>query len=270
MVCGETDEEQQPQDPTMYGQTCGSIRLMQRSGQQNKNGSSRKQSSIMPDSYVVSSSLNLRMKNSDTSSKMLVESLKFRCQRQCLVRHHSIATGKRAAVLGKARPNMFVLSMPRIRLEGVPNRYHEDHISAKGINALSHYNLVHKFILMPQALKNSGCEGSSGKRRGKLEKIPAWQLTKIRNKKKVIEEARNKGRKVHFASLMDLCHLDSSELEPQFQKYKGGVVLQGDIVKDDSGSYAVFTEQGSSASQLTAAKINGYHIQIAGLRWTSS
>ena len=39
------------------------------------------------------------------------------------------------------------------------------------------------------------------------------------------------------------------------QKYKGRVVLRGDIVKDDSGSYAVFTEQGSSASQITAAKI---------------
>ena len=39
------------------------------------------------------------------------------------------------------------------------------------------------------------------------------------------------------------------------RKYKGRVVLRGDIVKDDSGSYAVFTEQGSSASQMTAAKI---------------
>ena len=29
----------------------------------------------------------------------------------------------------------------------------------------------------------------------------------------------------------------------------------GDVVKDDSGSYAVFTEQGSSASQMTAAKV---------------
>ena len=28
-----------------------------------------------------------------------------------------------------------------------------------------------------------------------------------------------------------------------------------DIVRDDSGSYAVFTEQGSSASQMTAAKV---------------
>ena len=82
-------------------------------------------------------------------------------------------------------------------------------------------------------------------------------LTKVRNKKEVIDETRNKGRKVqvHFSSLMDLCHLKNSELEPQYQKYKRRVVLRGDIVQDDSGSYAVFTEQGSSASQMTAAKV---------------
>ena len=32
-------------------------------------------------------------------------------------------------------------------------------------------------------------------------------------------------------------------------------MLRGDIVKDDSGAYAVFAEQGSSASQMTAAKV---------------
>ena len=36
------------------------------------------------------------------------------------------------------------------------------------------------------------------------EKIPAWQLTKVRNQKEVIEEARNKGRNVHF------CVIDGS------------------------------------------------------------
>ena len=90
---------------------------------------------------------------------------------------------------------------------------------------------------------------------GKLENISAWQLTKVRNKNEVIAEARKEGRKVHFASLMDLCHLRNSELEPQFHKCKGQAILRGDIVKDDSGSYAVFTEQGSSAAQMTAAKI---------------
>ena len=52
-----------------------------------------------------------------------------------------------------------------------------------------------------------------------------------------------------------ICHLENAELEAKHQKYKGRVVLRGAIVKDDSGSYAVFTEQGSSASQMTAAKI---------------
>ena len=45
------------------------------------------------------------------------------------------------------------------------------------------------------------------------------------------------------------------ELEPRFEKYKGRVVLRGDIVNDDSGAYAVFSEQGSSASRMTAAKV---------------
>ena len=48
-----------------------------------------------------------------------------------------------------------------------------------------------------------------------------------------------------LASLMDLCDLKNSELEPQYQKYRARVVLRGDTVKDDSGSCAVFTEQGS-------------------------
>ena len=84
-----------------------------------------------------------------------------------------------------------------------------------------------------------------------MEKIPAWNTTKVRSKKEVIDKARTTGAKVNFASLMDICHLKNAELEAKHQKYKGQVVLRGDIVKDDSG----FTEQGSSASQMTAAKV---------------
>ena len=89
----------------------------------------------------------------------------------------------------------------------------------------------------------------------KLEKTPAWDLPNVRSKSEVIDEARTKGAKVHFASLIDSCHLKNAELETKHQKYKGRVVLRGDTVKDDSGSYAVFTEQGSSASQMTAATV---------------
>ena len=62
-------------------------------------------------------------------------------------------------------------------------------------------------------------------------------------------------KKVHLPSLMDICHVKNAELEPKYQKYKGRVVLRGDIVKDDSGASALLTEQDSSASQVTAAKV---------------
>ena len=115
--------------------------------------------------------------------------------------------------------------------------------------------MVHTFIPMPQAMKIPAAKAVVDKEWEKLEKIPAWDTTNVRNKSEVIDEARTKGATVHFASLMDICHLKNAELEAKHQKYKGRVVLRGDIVKDDSGSYAVFTEQGSSASQMTAAKV---------------
>ena len=48
---------------------------------------------------------------------------------------------------------------------------------------------------MPQAMKVPGAKAAVEKWE-KLEKIPAWQLTKVRNKNEVIDEARNEGRTV--------------------------------------------------------------------------
>ena len=128
-------------------------------------------------------------------------------------------------------------------------------ISNQGDKSLQHYNLVHNPTPMPQAMKIPAAKAAVDKEWEKLEKIPAWDLTKVRSKSEVIDEARTKGAKVHLASLMDICHLKNAELETKHQKHKGRVVFRGDIVKDESGSSAVFTEQGSSASQMTAAKV---------------
>ena len=143
----------------------------------------------------------------------------------------------------------------RLRMRNSLPNHHEDHFAGKGDNSLQHYNLVHKFIPMPQAMKIPAAKAAVDKEWEKLKKISTWDLTKVRSKSEVMDEARTKGAKVHFASLMDTCHMKNAELEAKHQKYKGRVVVRGDIVKDDSGSYAVFTEQGSSASQMTAAKI---------------
>ena len=115
-----------------------------------------------------------------------------------------------------------------------------------------HYSITIWFTSLFLCLK---LKAAVDKEWEKLEKISAWYLTKVKSKKQVIDEARTAGATVHFASLMDICHRKNAELEAKHQKYKGRVVLRGDIVKDNSGSYAVFTEQGSSASQMTAAKI---------------
>ena len=102
---------------------------------------------------------------------------------------------------------------------------------------MSHYNLAHKFIPMPQAMKISDAKAAVDKEWKKLETSPA----------------------------IEICHLENADLEPTLQKYEGGVVLPSDIVKDDSGACAVFTEQASSASQMTAAENIGRYCKITSL-----
>ena len=94
---------------------------------------------------------------------------------------------------------------------------------------------VHKFVPMPQAIKMIAAKAAVDQEWGETRKNSAWNLTKIRSKKEVIDEARTKGAKVHVVSLMDICHLKNAELEAKHQKYKGRVVFRDGIVKDDSG-----------------------------------
>ena len=157
----------------------------------------------------------------------------------------------------------------RLRMEESLLNYYEDHIAGKGDTSLQHYNLVHKFIPMLQAMKIPAAKSAVDKEWEKLEKMSALDLTKVRSQSEVIDEARTKGTKVHFASLMQICHLKNADLETKHQKYKGRFVLRSDIVKDDSSSYAVFTEQIISISN-DGSKSHGYHLQTAWVRRTSS
>ena len=92
----------------------------------------------------------------------------------------------------------------RIRMGNAEPSNHEDHIAGKGENSLQHYNLVHIFIPLSQAVKIPSAKAAVGE---KLERVSAWNLTKVRSKKEVIDEARTSDAKVHFASLMDIGHL---------------------------------------------------------------
>ena len=59
----------------------------------------------------------------------------------------------------------------------------------------------------------------------------------------MIDEVKSRALQFILHQLMDICHLKNSELEAKHQKYKGRVVLRGDIVKDNSRFHVVFTEQ---------------------------
>ena len=80
--------------------------------------------------------------------------------------------------------------------ESLPTQQ-EGHIAGKSENSLEHYNLVHKFIPMPQAMKIPAAKAAVDKEWEKLEKISAWNLTKVKSKKQVIDEARDVGFILH-------------------------------------------------------------------------
>ena len=103
----------------------------------------------------------------------------------------------------------------RQRAESLQSRIHEDRITGKSFTSMTHYNMVHKFIPMPQAMKIPDTKAAVDKEWKKLESIPAWNLENLRAKRRLFWKHRKK-HKVHVASVMDKCHLKNAELEPKF------------------------------------------------------
>ena len=138
----------------------------------------------------------------------------------------------------------------RERLERIRPKDHEDGIAGKGFNSLSHHDFAHNLI----AMSSNENPGAVDKEWEKFEKLPAWQINKVKSKKshpRITKRAKN-GPFCYAGG-----HLSSQEcgVGTEIWKYKGRLVLRDDTVKDDSGSYVVFTEQESSASQMTAARV---------------
>ena len=164
-----------------FGKMCP----MRRNAKKSESGRSRNQSSTMPEDCVVCTSLIKLMKNSRTSWRLRVESWKFRYQPQCLAnfkldkytetcRVEKDCKTKHAGIVEAGGSS-------RKRMEGSLHKYHEDRIAGKGMNLLSLYNLVRKFILMPQEWKYQMQRQQWTKIWEKLDKILAetkmwWSL----------------------------------------------------------------------------------------------
>ena len=125
-------------------------------------------------------------------------------------------------------------------MECSPLTIHEDRIAGKGFTSMTCYNVVHKFILLPQAMKIPDAKVAVDKEWKKLETTPAWHLEKVKSKKDVMLEAQREERS-------PLCFIDghlspqkNTELVLQLQKYNDRVVFRGDIATDDTGADAVY------------------------------
>ena len=69
---------------------------------------------------------------------------------------------------------------------------------------------------------NSGRRSSSGKRMEKNSKrSKIGSLDKVKSRKEVILEAQRYKNKVHFASLMDRCHLKKRGVETKISEVQG-------------------------------------------------
>ena len=106
---------------------------------------------------------------------------------------HGETSGKTNEFKSKLACILEASESTRLRMEESLPNYYEDHIAGKGDNSLQHYNLVDKFIPVPQAMKIPAAWAAVDKECEKLEQTPAWDLTKVRSEKEEIDESRTKG-----------------------------------------------------------------------------
>ena len=133
----------------------------------------------------------------------------------------------------------------RKRLESTHPRNHEDHIDEQGFNSISHHYSVQKYIpmlqAMPLAMKIPDAKAAVDKECSRS--CPHGNWIRWSRWTSVISTMRSWNQRTQ---------------NQRTKKYKGRVVLRGDI-----GAYAAFTEQGSSPSQMTAAKVMNVIAQAA-------
>ena len=81
------------------------------------------------------------------------------------------------------------------------------------------------------------------------------ECEKSQEQKEGHQRVTENNNKVHFATLMVICHLKNAELEPKLQSTMAELCSMVTLYKTTLEPAQFFTEQGSSASQMTAAKV---------------
>ena len=86
---------------------------------------------------------------------------------------------------------------------------------------MSHYNFVHKSVPSSDEIRDA--KAAADKEWKKPKTWPAWQLDKMKSKKEVILEARRDKKKVHSATLKDMCHLKKCGVRTQISEVQRSI-----------------------------------------------
>ena len=222
----------------------------------------------MPEDYEEFISLILRTRNPKKPLRMLARNWKHRWLPLCLARQaRRVSMGRSVAKPMSSNQNLRVSwklvnpqdcvwkNLYRIIMRNLLQERGTIHC-----NIIIRYTNLFQNLKLWKFLQQKQRWIKNGKNWRKFRR-GTWRKSEVKKRWSMKQGPR---ANVHFASLMDICHLRNAELEPKHQKYKGRVVLRGDIVREDSGSYAVVTEQGSSASQMTAARVMDITSRLLG------
>ena len=111
---------------------------------------------IDPEDKEFKETIKNARKNLETP---MVPAMPCKTSKKC---EHGETRGKTNEFKSKLACILKASESTRLRVvESLPNN-HEDHVAGKFDNSLQQYNLVHKFILMPQAMKIPAAKRSSG------------------------------------------------------------------------------------------------------------
>ena len=224
----------------------------------------------MQEDYEESISVTLRTRSSKKPLGMLARNWKHQWLPLCLARQAwRVSMGRPVARLVISSLNLRVFWKPvnpRERVWKNLCRIIMKTILQEKVTIHCIITIWYTNFPMPQAMKIPAAKSTSELNIGKTWKFRrgTWQKSET-NQRWSMKQGRR-------AQKFMLPHWWTSVIwrMPIWRKYKGRVVLRGDIVKDDSGSYAEFTEHGFTCITNDGSRGHGYHIQTARMRRTSS
>ena len=163
----------------------------------------KNRNSITPEDYEEFISLTLRTRNSTKPSRMLARNWKRQWFPLCLARQvRHVSMGRPVANTMRSNQNLCA-SWKQVNPQDCEWENHCRLIMRTILQEKDtiQYSITIWFtnlFLLPQAKKIPAAKAAVDEEWEKLEKVPAWNLAKVRSKKEVMDEARTKGAKSSF------------------------------------------------------------------------